>query len=121
MEKTARDLRRVGLSAYYYCEIGTDDLKQIVQTTAQITLVGRLRGRLCEGCISRSNNGHLLRLLQLLPINQLSQGKDGCGRRSTTPRSMAVIQATTATTLNPSPDKKQAVGKNTKWNENLPE
>jgi hypothetical protein len=32
---------------------------------------------------------------------------------------MAVIQATTATTLNPSPDKKQAVGKNTKWNENL--
>jgi hypothetical protein len=34
---------------------------------------------------------------------------------------MAVIHATTATTLNPSPDKKQAVGKNTKWNENLPE
>ena len=29
--------------------------------------------------------------------------------------------ATTATTLSPSPDKKQAVGKNTKWNENLPE
>jgi hypothetical protein len=53
--------------------------------------------------------------------HQLSQGKDGCGRRFTTPRSMAVIQATTAITLNPSPDKKQAVGKNTKWNENLPE
>jgi len=52
---------------------------------------------------------------------QLSQGKDGCGRRFTTPRSMAVIHATTATTLNPSPDKKQAVGKNTKWNENLPQ
>jgi hypothetical protein len=34
---------------------------------------------------------------------------------------MAVIQATTATTLNHSPGKKQAVGKNAKWNENLPE
>jgi hypothetical protein len=34
---------------------------------------------------------------------------------------MAVIQATTAATLSPSPDKKQAVGKNAKWNENLPE
>jgi hypothetical protein len=34
---------------------------------------------------------------------------------------MAGIQATTATTLNPSPDKKEAVGKNTKWNWKLPE
>jgi len=32
---------------------------------------------------------------------------------------MAVIQATTATTLNPSPDRKEAVGKNTKWNGKL--
>jgi len=40
-----------------------------------------------------------------------SQDKDGYGRRFTTPRSMAVIQATTATTLNPSPDRKEAVGK----------
>ncbi len=37
---------------------------------------------------------------------------------------MAVIQATTATTattLNPSPDRKEAVGKNTKWNGKLSE
>jgi hypothetical protein len=34
---------------------------------------------------------------------------------------MAAIQAITASTLNPSPDKKQAVGKNTKWNGKLPE
>jgi hypothetical protein len=34
---------------------------------------------------------------------------------------MAVIQATTATTLNPLPDKKEAVGKNTKGNGKLPE
>jgi hypothetical protein len=34
---------------------------------------------------------------------------------------MAVIQATIATTLSPSPDKKQAVGKNTKWNGKLSE
>ena len=33
-----------------------------------------------------------------------------------TPRSMAVIRVTTATTLNPSKDRKKAVGKNTKWN-----
>jgi hypothetical protein len=37
------------------------------------------------------------------------------------PVSMAVIQATTATTLNPWPDRKEAVGKNTKWNGKLPE
>jgi hypothetical protein len=30
-------------------------------------------------------------------------------------RSMAATQATTATTLNPSPDRKQAAGRNTKW------
>ena len=53
--------------------------------------------------------------------HQSSQDKDGYGRRFTTPRSMAVIQATTATTLNPSPDRKEAVGKNTKWNEKLSE
>jgi hypothetical protein len=34
---------------------------------------------------------------------------------------MAVIQATTATTLNPSPHRKEAAGKNTKWNGKLPE
>jgi hypothetical protein len=33
---------------------------------------------------------------------------------------MAVIQATTATTLNPSPDRKEAAGKNIKWNRKLP-
>jgi hypothetical protein len=38
-----------------------------------------------------------------------------------TPRSMAAIQATIATTLNPSPDRKEAVGKNTKWNGKLSE
>jgi hypothetical protein len=35
--------------------------------------------------------------------------------------STAVIQATTATTLMPSPDRKEAVGKNTKWNGKVPE
>ncbi|HEV3420730.1 MAG TPA: hypothetical protein VG075_10535 [Candidatus Acidoferrum sp.] len=30
-------------------------------------------------------------------------------------RSMAATQATTATTLNPSPDRTQAAGRNTKW------
>src|SRR5271155_5192259 len=30
-------------------------------------------------------------------------------------RSMAATQATTTTTLNPSPDRKQAAGRNTKW------
>jgi hypothetical protein len=34
---------------------------------------------------------------------------------------MAVIQATTATTLNPSPDRKQAAGKNIKWKWKLAE
>jgi hypothetical protein len=34
---------------------------------------------------------------------------------------MAVIQVITATTLNPSPDRKEAVGKNTKWNGKLSE
>jgi hypothetical protein len=34
---------------------------------------------------------------------------------------MAVIQTTTATTLNPSPDKKEAAGKNAQWNGKLPE
>ncbi len=38
-----------------------------------------------------------------------------------TPRSMAVIQVITATTLNPSPDRKEAVGKDTKWNGKLSE
>jgi|ERR1700683_1796432 hypothetical protein len=33
---------------------------------------------------------------------------------------MAAIQATTATTLNPSPDRKEAAGKNIKWNRTLP-
>jgi len=34
---------------------------------------------------------------------------------------MAMIQVTAATTLNPSPDKKRAAGKNTKWSEKSPE
>ncbi len=38
-----------------------------------------------------------------------------------TPRSMAVIQVITATTLNLSPGRKEAVGKNTKWNAKLVE
>ena len=35
------------------------------------------------------------------------------------PRSKAVMQATTDTTLNSSPDRKEAAGKNTKWNRKL--
>jgi len=34
---------------------------------------------------------------------------------------MAVIQVTTDTTLNPSPGRKEAAGKNTKWNGKLAE
>jgi hypothetical protein len=52
---------------------------------------------------------------------QSSQGKDGYGKRFTTPLSMAAIQATTATTLNPPPYGREAAGKNTRWNEKLPE
>ncbi len=36
-------------------------------------------------------------------------------------RSMAVIQVTTVITLSPSKDRKEAVGKNTKWNGKLSE
>ena len=34
---------------------------------------------------------------------------------------MAAIQATTATTLNPPPYRREAAGKNTRWNGKLPE
>lgn len=52
---------------------------------------------------------------------QPCQVKDGCGGKFTTLHSMAVIQATTATTLNRSPGRKQAAGKNTKMKLKLAE
>jgi hypothetical protein len=59
--------------------------------------------------------------MRLLPIVNRVRAKMGTGEDLRIPHLMAVIQATTATTLNPSPDKKGAVGKNTKWNWKLPE
>jgi hypothetical protein len=53
--------------------------------------------------------------------HQSHQGKDGYGRRFTTLRSTAVMHITTAITPNPSKDRKEAVGKNTKWNGKLSE
>jgi hypothetical protein len=57
----------------------------------------------------------------MLECHQSSQGKDGYERRFSTPRSTAVMHITTGITLNPSKDRKEAVGQNTKWNGKLSE
>src|SRR5260370_19772682 len=51
---------------------------------------------------------------------QSSQAKDGYGRKVAPGRLMALIKATAATTLSSSPDRREAVGKNIKWNWKLP-
>ena len=51
---------------------------------------------------------------------QSSQRKDGYARRIVTRRLMAVIQTTAAITLNSSPDRREAAGKNIKWNRKSP-
>ena len=63
----------------------------------------------------------MLRTNALTADRQSCQGKDGYVRRFTTQLSMAVIQATAATTPSPSPGMKEAVGKSTKWKGKLAE
>jgi hypothetical protein len=96
-------------------EIRTDDLKQIVQTTMWLRLARRLQQPL-EVRKPKEEKWSIAAANATIATRRSRRGKDGCARRFTILRMMATIQVTAATTLNPSPRRLKAAGKNTEWN-----
>jgi hypothetical protein len=78
-KKLLRRARNCGLLAYHYSEIGTDDLKQIVQSAVRHNIGTAIAVDLYEGYIPGRKNDRLLRPVRLLPIINLLRTKMGAG------------------------------------------